>query len=230
MQYGSSTEPAELFAPDLGTRALARGGLWGDLWKSFFDRLVAVIALLILFPLMATVAVAILISDGRPIFFGHARVGRYGRVFHCLKFRTMVRDAEDRLQTLLASDPVARREWESHRKLRHDPRVLPFGGLLRKLSIDELPQFLNVLRGDMSLVGPRPITAEELGGYGANAAAYMSVRPGVTGLWQVSGRSGLEFSDRVRLDMAYVATRSFLGDLRIILRTPLVVLRGSGAC
>ncbi|TFL18400.1 sugar transferase [Jannaschia formosa] len=233
MQFGSSTEPGDLFRPDLGfraTRSRRGSGVFQNFGKSLFDRVVAAVALLIFLPLFVAVACAIMITDGRPVFFGHARVGKDGKMFRCLKFRTMVRDAEARLDQLLASDPTARHEWEQMRKLTHDPRVLPFGILLRKLSIDELPQFWNVLKGDMSLVGPRPVTSDELAHYGAGAAAYVSVRPGVTGLWQVSGRSSLDFAERVRMDMAYVADRSFLGDIRIVLKTPAVVLRGSGAC
>jgi lipopolysaccharide/colanic/teichoic acid biosynthesis glycosyltransferase len=188
------------------------------------------VALVVLIPLFLVVAALILICDGRPIFYGHRRIGRGGVPFRCLKFRTMVRDADDRLNHLLATDPAARREWNRTRKLKRDPRILPFGQLLRALSIDELPQFLNVLRGEMSLVGPRPITRDELRAYGAAARAYMSVRPGVTGPWQVSGRSALSFEERIRIDTAYVAQRSLRGDLRILLRTPAAVLGRSGAC
>ncbi len=183
-----------------------------------------------LLPLIAVVVVAIMVTDGRPFFFGHERVGRGGRTFKCWKFRTMVRDAEARLQDVLSKDPEALAEWNETHKLSNDPRILPFGRLLRSSSIDELPQLWNVLCGDMSLVGPRPVTRTELVRYGTGATAYMAVRPGLTGIWQISGRSTVSFEERVAMDVNYVATRSLAGDLAIIAKTPAVVFKRSGAC
>jgi lipopolysaccharide/colanic/teichoic acid biosynthesis glycosyltransferase len=170
-------------------------------------------------------------ADGGPALFAHRRVGRSGRAFGCLKFRTMVPDAERRLAALLAADPAARAEWEATRKLRNDPRVTWIGRFLRASSLDELPQLLNVLRGEMSLVGPRPVLASELAShYGPMATErYQSVRPGITGLWQVSGRSDTSYAERVALDVAYVARPSLREDLRILLRTPAAVLLQRGA-
>lgn len=228
-----SAQPAETYrlgSTRIDLSPVVPGAARFDLFKSCFDRGVVALALFALLPIFLVVTIAILIADGRPIFFGHERVGRGGRTFKCWKFRTMVRDAEDRLQDLLANDPAARAEWDETHKLVNDPRILPFGGLLRKLSIDELPQLWNVLCGDMSLVGPRPVTRTELVRYGAGAAAYLAVRPGLTGVWQISGRSSVGFEERVAMDVKYVATRSALGDLGIIMRTPAVVFKRAGAC
>jgi exopolysaccharide production protein ExoY len=168
--------------------------------------------------------------DGGPAFYGHQRVGQNGRMFGCLKFRSMVIDSDARLKALLASDPVARIEWEASRKLRNDPRVTAVGRFLRKTSLDELPQLINVLRGEMSLVGPRPVTATELATYyGPAASLYASVRPGITGLWQVSGRSDCSYAQRVALDVDYAANQSVWSDVKILLRTPAVVLARKGA-
>jgi lipopolysaccharide/colanic/teichoic acid biosynthesis glycosyltransferase len=170
-------------------------------------------------------------ADGGPALFAHRRVGRGGASFGCLKFRSMVPDAEQRLAALLARDPAARAEWEATRKLRDDPRVTWIGRFLRASSLDELPQLINVLKGEMSLVGPRPVQATELTTfYGAAAAEHsMAVRPGITGLWQVSGRSDTSYARRVALDVAYVSRPSLREDLRILLRTPAAVLLRRGA-
>ncbi|UWQ19950.1 sugar transferase [Jannaschia sp. M317] len=201
-----------------------------DFGKVWFDRAFVAAALLMLLPLFLVVSALILIADGRPIFFGHMRTGRNGRQFKCWKFRTMVRDAEARLQDVLDSDPERRAEWLESHKLAQDPRILPFGGLLRKLSIDELPQLWNVLMGEMSLVGPRPVTKDELIRYGKGASAYKKVRPGITGQWQVSGRSSVGFEERVAMDVDYVEKQSFLGDLKIVAKTPKAVIKRDGAC
>jgi len=218
----------------LGALDWRRGPLAGLVWagqrgiKGLIDRLGAMLLLALLAPLFGVVAIAIW-GRGGSAFYGHRRVGRGGRSFTCWKFRTMVPDAQARLAALLASDPAARAEWAAEQKLRHDPRVTRLGAFLRRSSIDELPQLWNVLRGEMSLVGPRPITAEEAPRYGAAIAAYLAVRPGLTGLWQVSGRSDTGYDDRVRLDTDYVLRWSVWRDLVILARTPLVLLVGRGA-
>ena len=169
-------------------------------------------------------------ADGGPALFAHRRVGRGGASFDCLKFRTMVPDAEARLAALLESDPAARAEWQATRKLRNDPRITWIGRFLRASSLDELPQLINVLRGEMSLVGPRPVPAAELAAcYGAAAEHYRSVRPGITGPWQVSGRNDTSYAQRVALDVAYATRPSLREDLRILLRTPAAVLLRRGA-
>jgi lipopolysaccharide/colanic/teichoic acid biosynthesis glycosyltransferase len=189
----------------------------------------ALAILLALSPLLLSVALLILLYDGRPIIYGHYRVGRGGQLFRCLKFRTMVRDSQARLDELLRTDEAARLEWERDRKLTNDPRITPIGRFLRKTSLDELPQLLNVLRGDMLLVGPRPITVAELEKYGRVRWHYLSTMPGVTGLWQVSGRNDLSYDERVNLDRLYVEHRSLWGDLVILFRTVKVVLSRDGA-
>lgn len=189
----------------------------------------ALAALLFFLPLFILIGGLMLIGEGRPLFFGHERVGKGGKRFRCLKFRTMALDADKRLAALLAEDPDARAQWETHRKLYDDPRITCLGELLRKSSLDELPQFWNVLRGDMALVGPRPIVEDEARHYGEHYADYLSVKPGLTGIWQVSGRSDVRYADRVALDVDYIRNRSFLGDLGIMAKTVRVVLSRTGA-
>lgn len=197
--------------------------------KRVFDRVLAAVLLLFFAPFLLLVAAVLLLSEGRPVFFAHTRVGLGGRAFRCLKFRTMVRDADARLQRLLESDPIARREWQATHKLAEDPRVSCVGDFLRRTSLDELPQLINVLRGEMSLVGPRPVVQDESVHYGEHFADYLSVRPGLTGEWQVSGRSNTTYAQRVAMDVAYVRNRSFLGDLWVLWRTLGVVLGRDGA-
>jgi exopolysaccharide production protein ExoY len=197
--------------------------------KRFFDITTAIFALLLFLPLFIFVGTAILLADGRPIYFSHKRVGRGGKCFNCIKFRTMANDAEERLRLLLETDSTSRSEWAEMHKLRNDPRVNSVGLLLRKASLDELPQLFNVLKGDMSLVGPRPIVEEEVVRYKQHFAIVASVRPGITGLWQVCGRSGTSYDRRVALDVEYVQTMSFYQDIRILLRTVWVVLAGRGS-
>ncbi len=168
-------------------------------------------------------------ADGGPLFFRQRRVGYQGRLFECLKLRTMAMDAEQTLRQELLRDPETAKEWKQDCKLRHDPRVTPIGRFLRRTSIDELPQLLNVLRGDMSLVGARPIVPNEIERYGEDAAYYLRSRPGLTGLWQVSGRNNLDYAMRVRLDASYVRNWTLGYDLAILLRTIPVLLTGYGA-
>jgi lipopolysaccharide/colanic/teichoic acid biosynthesis glycosyltransferase len=198
--------------------------------KRAMDVLGAGVLLVLLAPAFLLLA-AIVRLDGGRAFYGHERIGLGGRRFACLKFRSMVMDSQARLEALLASDPEARAEWAATRKLKRDPRITGVGRFLRKTSLDELPQLLNVLRGEMSLVGPRPVTASELDQYyGAAAVHYASVRPGITGLWQVSGRSDTSYNQRVQLDVAYVSSPSVWTDIKILLRTPIAVLSSRGAC
>ena len=197
--------------------------------KQIFDKVFAAAALLFFAPFILIVAAAILITDGRPVFFAHRRVGLHGRSFPCLKFRTMARDADARLQKILQEDPAARAEGEATRKLTRDPRIHCLGAFLRKTSLDELPQFWNVLRGEMSVVGPRPVVAEEAAFYNGHFADYTSVQPGITGAWQVSGRSNTTYDERVQMDVDYIRNRSFWGDVRIVLRTVRAILLRDGA-
>ncbi|MEL6387924.1 MAG: sugar transferase [Pseudomonadota bacterium] len=195
--------------------------------KRLFDIVFAGAMLAAFLPIFLIISAAIMMIDGGNPFFAHTRVGRGGKLFRCLKFRTMVRDADKELTKLLVASPEAAREWKACRKLRDDPRILPvIGSLLRKSSLDELPQALNVLRGEMSIVGPRPVVAEELERYGAFERYYLSVRPGLTGPWQVGNRSDESYDNRVRQDVDYVVNRSMSLDLRIVLRTARIFLSG----
>ena len=197
--------------------------------KRALDIIGAGVGLLLLAPFFLIVALMVR-ADGGPAFFAHQRVGRGGKLFGCLKFRSMVIDSQARLETLLANDPAARAEWEATRKLKNDPRITRIGRFLRSTSLDELPQLINVLRGEMSLVGPRPVQEAEIDRYyGASAAHYMAVRPGITGLWQVSGRSETSYESRVALDVSYVSRPSLLADFSSLLRTPIAVLSRRGA-
>ena len=198
--------------------------------KRAFDVVLAVALGLALAPPMVLIACAIRLSSPGPILYGQRRLGRDGRHFRTWKFRTMVADADQMLDRLLAGDERLRAEWERDHKLRDDPRVTPIGRFLRRTSLDELPQLWNVLEGEMSLVGPRPIVDDELPKYGTAFPVYSRVRPGITGLWQVSGRSDTTYERRVELDRYYVVHWSPWLDLSVLLRTPRAVLRREGAC
>jgi len=196
--------------------------------KRLFDIAVALLLLALLSPLLLAVT-ALIVRDGGKILFGHRRIGAQGRAFKCWKFRSMVPNAEAVLKQLLEESEEARAEWERDFKLRNDPRITPIGRFLRSTSLDELPQLINVLAGDMSLVGPRPIVADEVARYGAAFHDYTSCRPGITGIWQISGRNDTGYTQRVQLDQHYARNWSFAADLAVLLRTPIAVLRRSGA-
>ena len=191
-----------------------------------FDIAASSAILLLASPVLLAIALLVWMTDGGPAFFSQARIGRDGRHFQCLKFRSMCVDADVRLANLLASDENARREWHADHKLRVDPRITRLGRFLRKTSLDETPQLINVLRGEMSLVGPRPIVDAEIPRYGRRFSAYCAQRPGITGLWQVSGRNDVSYRRRVALDTAYSNRKSLAMDMRILLATvPAVLLR-----
>jgi Undecaprenyl-phosphate galactose phosphotransferase WbaP len=196
--------------------------------KRLFDIAIASLLLALLSPLLLAVT-ALIIRDGGRILFGHRRIGAQGRTFKCWKFRSMVPNAEAVLKQLLEQNEEARAEWKRDFKLRDDPRITPIGRFLRSTSLDELPQLINVLAGDMSLVGPRPIVADEVVRYGAAFHDYARCRPGITGIWQVSGRNDTGYTQRVQLDQHYARNWSFAADLVVLLRTPIAVLRRSGA-
>lgn len=201
----------------------------GEVAKRLFDIVGALLLSLLLAPLLLMISL-VLVRDSGPIIYSHPRTGRHGRTFGCLKFRTMVPDAEQVLRDLLHHDPQLQREWLRDQKLRNDPRVTAIGRFLRRTSLDELPQLWNVLKGDMSLVGPRPVMREEWQRYGSRLDTYLAAKPGVTGLWQVMGRSDTDYRRRVALDSFYVRKRSLLLDAYILLVTVRVVLGGRGAC
>lgn len=202
-------------------------GCYARFGKRGLDILGALVLLLVFAPLILAIGL-LQIGGSGSIFFSHRRVGRNGAQFGCLKFRTMVPDADRRLAEILESDPVARQEWAESRKLTNDPRITAIGNFLRRSSLDELPQLLNVLRGDMSLVGPRPVTEPELAMYGDTRDSYLSLRPGLTGKWQVSGRNDISYDARVSLDESYAHGYSMTGDLVILMQTVLVVLGATG--
>ena len=225
-----ASQSAGTFAPAYAERAALRTveampaePLGGSL-KRALDIAIALTALILLAPVMAAIAAVIWLTQGGPVLFAHERVGFGGRTFRCLKFRTMVPDAAERLARYLATNSEAARVWAETQKLRDDPRVTWFGHILRKSSLDELPQLFNVLRGEMSCVGPRPVVADELRRYGVHAHEYVKARPGLTGLWQVSGRSNTTYDHRVRLDRVYVRRWSLALELGILLRTVPAVL------
>jgi lipopolysaccharide/colanic/teichoic acid biosynthesis glycosyltransferase len=209
---------------------LLRAKRANGLAKRLFDALGASLALALLAPLILAVAIAVAASGPGPIVYRHRRVGRYGQAFSCLKFRTMMADAPAVFAAYLDAQPDAAQEWADRQKLRDDPRVTRIGAFLRRWSLDELPQLVNVLAGDMSLIGPRPITRSELDRYGADRKYYLLVRPGMTGLWQVSGRSRLRFAQRVALDRRYLEGWTLRTDMAVLLRTGHALLRGDGAC
>lgn len=200
------------------------------LWAAM-NQVAAALLLLLLSPVLVVIAIAIWRVDGAPIVFGHYRVGQDGRLFRCLKFRSMVRDSEAVLARLLRDDAQACAEWARDQKLGNDPRITPIGRFLRKTSLDELPQLFNVLRGEMSLVGPRPLPVDEVARFDDPAhRRRLSVKPGLTCLWQISGRNDVrDFKDWVRLDLEYIDNWSFWLDLKILWRTIPVVLTGAGA-
>lgn len=197
--------------------------------KRLFDVVSASLLLVFVAPLLIVAALAIRLQDGEKAIYAQTRYGLNGRAFRCLKLRSMVPNAAEKLEAVLDSDPEARREWELTQKLTNDPRVTKIGKFIRATSIDELPQLINIIRGDMSVVGPRPIQFSEFAKYGDDLAHYCSVRPGLTGLWQVSGRSNIGYPERVAMDKRYVQTQSFWGDLKIIFRTIPAVLASDGA-
>ena len=198
-------------------------------WKRFIDLFLLLISSPITLPLTAIVALAIKISSPGPVFYGHKRIGKNGREFKCWKFRSMVIDADKQLEKILAENPEMRTEWEKDRKFTNDPRITKIGKIFRKTSIDEIPQFFNILTGEMSFIGPRPVTEPELKRYGKKAEFILSVQPGLSGMWQISGRSDTGYEERVTLDSYYIQNWSVWLDIWIIIKTVYVVLRGKGA-
>ena len=201
-----------------------------NLAKNVFDFSLTAVGTICISPLLIYIAYRIKKEDPGPIFFAHERIGKNGKPFPCYKFRSMVTNSQEMLQQYLADNPAAKEEWEREFKLKNDPRVTPIGKMLRRTSLDELPQIFNVLRGEMSLVGPRPVIQEELDKYyGETAKLYCTVKPGITGLWQVSGRSDTTYDERVAMDKSYINNRSLLGDIVILWKTIGVVALKKGA-
>jgi Undecaprenyl-phosphate galactose phosphotransferase WbaP len=199
-------------------------------FKRIFDLCMITLALPVLVPVCIILALAIKLDSRGPVFFRHQRVRTRETFFHVLKFRTMVPDADQVLADYLAEDPELRREWEAKHKLKHDPRITRVGRFLRRSSLDELPQIWNVITGDLSLIGPRPIVEEEIKRYQKAFRLYEKVRPGITGLWQISGRNNTSYDERVDLDTYYVRNWSLWFDIYILAMTPAAVIKGNGAC
>lgn len=197
--------------------------------KRAIDVVGALLALVFLSPLLLLCSILILVRDPGPLLFTQQRLGKDGRLFRCYKFRSMIVNADQVLHTLLSSDARARLEWERLHKLKVDPRITKLGRFLRMSSIDELPQFLNVVKGDMSLVGPRPIVPEEAVRYGRFLRNYLDVKPGLTGLWQVNGRNNTTYRRRVAFDIFYSKNRSFALDLWILGKTVPAILKREGS-
>lgn len=218
------------YAADLKPAQRRGGARWREICRRAFDIGIALALLVLLSGLVVWAALKVRAFDGGPAFYRHTRIGRGGKKFACLKIRTMRQDADAGLERALAESPSFRQEWELNRKLANDPRVLgQIGRRLRAASIDEIPQLWNVLRGDMSIVGPRPIVEEELRHYGVYSSSYLSVRPGITGLWQVSGRSETSYSERVLLDVEYARRPSLRAYFGILMKTVPIVLGRRGA-
>ena len=192
--------------------------------KKLFDLLFSLLILIVCLPLFIIIALLIKFSSRGPIFFLQERIGKNNITFKCIKFRTMHPEAKDILKNLLLKDDNLKREFEQTHKIKNDPRITIIGKFLRKTSLDELPQFINVLRNEMSIIGPRPIVLEEKIKYGENLKKVLSVKPGITGLWQVSGRNNLTYKKRVMLDLFYVENYNFIMDIKILVRTFGVVL------
>lgn len=197
--------------------------------KRIFDFIASLLAIVIVSPLFVLIALILKLAEPGPVIYKQVRVSFGGRPFACYKFRTMSVNAEAVLAALLDADPCARAEWEACRKLINDPRITNLGRFLRRSSLDELPQLINVLRGEMSLIGPRPIVPSEMSRYGDRLVLYLSARPGLTGAWQVSGRSDCTYDERVRLDANYVLNWRWSTDLSILVRTVGAVIERKGS-
>jgi exopolysaccharide production protein ExoY len=197
--------------------------------KRVTDLALAIPLLVFLAPLMLAIAILVKLGDPGQAIFVQVRCGRNGETFNCFKFRTMRKDAAERLKHLLETNPAAADEWATYQKLRSDPRVTRIGRFLRKSSLDELPQLFNIVRGDMSVIGPRPITSGEIYRYGSYFQYYAAARPGVLGQWQVNGRNKLTYEERVAMDIEYVANWTIWSDLKILLKAIPVVFGGGGA-
>ena len=192
--------------------------------KNLLDFLFSIFFLITSLPFFLLISLLIKLSSRGPIFFLQERIGKNNIPFKCIKFRTMHPEAKDILENLLMQDEKLKMEFEQTHKIKNDPRITTIGKLLRKTSLDELPQFINVLKNEMSIVGPRPIVNKEKNKYGKNLKKVLSVKPGITGLWQVSGRNNLTYKTRIKLDLNYVDNHNFLMDIRILIRTIGVIL------
>jgi exopolysaccharide production protein ExoY len=227
-EFSSEASLSPSFQLEIDEQVIVHNGV-----KRSFDILFSIIALILLLPAFLVITVLVKLSSPGPVFYCSLRIGRKGKLFKFWKFRSMHRDADQRLEVMLNSDPKLKREWQKYFKLRKDPRLTRIGSFLRKTSLDELPQFWNVLVGDLSVVGPRPYLPREADVIrkilGPEMEKMFSVRPGLTGLWQTAGRIFLTFKERVELEVSYVDKRSFLLDLKLVARTIPILLFQKGA-
>lgn len=205
-------------------RGLSLAGLNGEFFKRLFDILFSLSVLILFAPVYLLLALLIALSSPGPVFYVQERVGRNHQLFNCLKFRTMVENADEMLVEMMEACPHIRQEFQDNFKLKHDPRITWIGRFLRVTSLDEFPQFWNVLKGDMSVVGPRPLVVEELPQYGRHMNQILTIKPGITGLWQVSGRNDIPYPRRVQIDLYYVNAKNFWMDLWIVVKTIGVVI------
>lgn len=236
ISYAERSFPSGGFAEATGAEAhesrhseLPIGSFRYQVLKPLLDLLIVLLALPLALPIGALVAAFIRITSPGPVLYRHRRIGQFQRPLYVWKFRTMFENSESVLERHLRLNPEAREEWERAQKLKDDPRVTPVGRLLRKMSLDEIPQLLNVLAGQMSIVGPRPIVDEERPKYGEYFSAYACALPGITGLWQVSGRSNISYPERVLMDVEYVERWNLRMELKILFKTVLVLLKRTGA-
>ena len=228
--YFTDTQQLKDIAGIIGFASIHNLTFKGNLFlKRLMDILAIVIFLPIIIPVMLILSILVKLTSKGPVFYGHKRIGKNGKEIKCWKFRSMCINSQEILEEILATDPVRRAEWEKDRKFQNDPRVTKFGKFLRKTSLDELPQLFNILFGDMSLVGPRPVTEPELVKYGEHKDYVLSVSPGLTGMWQVSGRSDTGYEERISFDTYYIQNWSIWLDIWILIKTVWVVLIGKGA-
>ena len=228
--YFTDTQQLKDIAGIIGFASIHNLTFKGNLFlKRFMDIFAIVLFLPIILPLMIILSLLVKLTSKGPVFYGHKRIGKNGKEITCWKFRSMCINSQEMLEEILATDPVRRAEWEKDRKFQDDPRVTKFGKFLRKTSLDELPQLFNILFGDMSLVGPRPVTEPELVKYGDYKDYILSVSPGLTGMWQVSGRSDTGYEERISFDTYYIQNWSIWLDIWILIKTVWVVLIGKGA-
>ncbi|MDR0473564.1 MAG: undecaprenyl-phosphate galactose phosphotransferase WbaP [Treponema sp.] len=214
----------------LGLATSYKFKMWWNRWiKRIMDIVFVSLGGLLLFPFFLLIAALVRLSSSGPVLYKHKRIGQNAKTFYAYKFRSMFEDADKQLEKILAQNPELKKEWEASHKLKDDPRVTGIGKIMRRTSIDEFPQLLNILKGDMSLVGPRPVTDEEMEKYGENFNRIFSVKPGLTGLWQVSGRSDKDYSERISYDTYYLQSWSVWLDLWIIYKTPSAIFKGKGA-
>lgn len=203
-------------------------GIYNKYIKRGIDIFLSIIGMIILSPIFCIIAIAIKLDSEGPVFYKHKRIGKNGKTIYLYKFRSMYTDSKERLEMLL-KNPDIKKEWEENFKLENDPRITKVGNFLRKTSLDELPQLLNILKGEMSIIGPRPVIDEELEKYGQNKNKFLSVTPGLTGWWACNGRSAITYEDRMRLELYYVDNQSLLLDIKCVLKTIVIVLKRQGA-